>query len=103
MQKSLKTLLEQSLGKDSQGSGQGNTREGSGRVKKMYGVVTSGTNRILSVGELLRTLVVVLKHAFTKEAHCTPCTQTHQSLALTSGMDKVPVKEYLFRGHAHIT
>ena len=32
--KSLKTLLEQSLGKDSQGSGQGNTREGIGRVKK---------------------------------------------------------------------
>ena len=25
-------------------------------------------NRILSVGELLRTVVVVLKHAFTKEA-----------------------------------
>ena len=32
--KSLKTLLEQSLGKDSQGSGQGNTRQGSGGVKK---------------------------------------------------------------------
>ena len=64
----------------------------------MYGVVTSGTNRILSVGELLRTLVVVLKHAFTKEAHCTPSyTQTHQSLVLTSAMDKVPVKVFLFQ------
>ena len=62
----------------------------------MCGVVTSGTNRILSVGELLRTVVVVLKHAFTKEAHCTPYTQKHQSLVLTSAMDKVPVKVFLF-------
>ena len=62
----------------------------------MCGVVTSGTKCILSVGELLRTVVVVLKHAFTKEAHCTPYTQKHQSLVLTSAMDKVPVKVFLF-------
>ena len=79
--KSLKTFAgAHSLGKDSQGSGQGNTREGSGRVKEMCGVVTSGTNRILSVGELLRTVVVVLKHAFTQEGRSPQICTVYQGV-----------------------
>ena len=35
MQKALKLLVEHGLGKDSQGSGQGNTRGGSGGVKNV--------------------------------------------------------------------
>ena len=76
MQKALKLLLEQSLGKDSQGSGQGNTREGSGRVKEMCGVVTSGTNRILSVGESLYSNMLLRKRP---TAH-----PTHRNTSLSS-------------------
>ena len=49
MQKALKLLVEHGLGKDSQGSGQGNTREGSGRVKEMCVVVKSCQGQIVSL------------------------------------------------------